>query len=138
MRIFTADTLPHALVEHVLNANIFLFAFVLLQSKGYNHQTIENDPNGNRCVKHFAMYDIIDRKGSDDQCSNDKLDNAENNAVEKVMGFDSVIICSFSRFLYHNSLLNALSRIDGSSVRERDWYALSLYYALSLAELKCK
>src|SRR5262245_27611005 len=90
MRILTADIFPHTLVEEVLYANVLLFVFILLQSERNDHQSVDNDPNRNRCIHRSAMKDIINCKRCDDQCSNDKLDNTENNAVENIVSFDPV------------------------------------------------
>jgi hypothetical protein len=90
MRIFTVDLFPQAFVEHVLNANIFLSSSALLHTECHYYQAVENDSYRDRCVKHSAVNDVIDSKGSDDQRGNDKFDNAENNAVKNIMCFDSV------------------------------------------------
>src|SRR5262245_5009023 len=90
MRMLTANLFPHILIEHVLNANIFFFADILLRSKYHDRQAVKHDPDGNSCVECPAMKDIIDCKWRDDQRGNDKLDNAKYNAIESIMGFDSI------------------------------------------------
>src|SRR5215510_9407251 len=93
LRIFTIYIFPHTLVEHVLYANIFLFVYVLLHSKCHNSQTVKNNPNGNGRIKGSTMQHIIDCKRSDDSSSDEKLYNAENNAIQDIVNFDSVYHC---------------------------------------------
>ena len=89
MGIFSSNLFSQAFVEHVLNTNILLFSAVLLQSECYDRQAVEDNANGNERVKGSTASNVIERKGSNNQRSNHKLDNAENNTVENIMSFDS-------------------------------------------------